>query len=321
MTTNYNVTGAERKALVKAIADHLGEKAQYQGMPSCAFRIGDFTVTREGTLEFDDRTDSELVEGLYEAIAAAGFTFEAPEESATEAADAPTEAQEDETTEALETGEEPETTDSAEASESENGTLTISLPMTGHTGNSLRNLISMLFSRGRLISKATGGIFGCTEELSDALRDENSILTTDSLRKAVADFEAENGKALTGLSFEDDKVSFTGFPFTDDAEKVQAFQQLACQMNKLAKEQKRTLAREVDESNERYIFRIWLLRLGMAGSDFKSARRVLLSPLSGNAAFKDSAMEDRWKANQNAKRDALKAARAETEVTEDAVSE
>ena len=309
MTTNYNVTGAERKALVKAIADHLGEKAQYQGMPSCAFRIGDFTVTREGTLEFDDRTDSELVEGLYEAIAAAGFTFEAPEESATETADAPTEAQEDATTE------------DAEASESENGGLTISLPMAGHTGNSLRNLISMLFSRGRLISKATGGIFGCTEELSDALRDENSILTTDSLRKAVADFEAENGKALTGLSFEDDKVSFTGFPFTDDAEKVQAFQQLACQMNKLAKEQKRTLAREVDESNERYIFRIWLLRLGMAGSDFKSARRVLLSPLSGNAAFKDSAMEDRWKANQNAKRDALKAARAETEVTEDAVSE
>lgn len=314
MKTNYNVTGAERKALVQTIAEHLGEKAKYQGMPSCAFQIGDFTVTKDGTLEFSDRTDSEIVEGLYEAIAAAGFTFEEPAESATEATEAATDAQEAD----------------APSEEAEEGSMTISLPLAGHTGSSLRNLVSMLYSRGSLISKATGGTFGCTEELSDALKDDACTLTTERLIQTIADFESENGKALTGLSFEEDKVSFTGFPFTDDTEKVQAFQQLVCRMNKLAKEQKRTLAREVDDSNERYIFRIWLLRLGMAGSEFKTARRVLLAPLSGNAAFKDSAMEDRWKEKQAAKRNAAKSETAQDsepaeteneEMASDAVSE
>ena len=82
-------------------------------------------------------------------------------------------------------------------------------------------------------------------------------------------------------------------------------------MNRLAKEQKRTQAKVVDTTNEKYIFRIWLLALGMGGDEFKTARRVLLAPLSGNAAFKDQAMEERWKAKQAAKRDALRAVKAE----------
>ena len=49
-------------------------------------------------------------------------------------------------------------------------------------------------------------------------------------------------------------------------------------MNKLAKEQKRTMAKTVDAANEKYIFRIWLLALGMGGDEFKTARRVLLHP-------------------------------------------
>ena len=62
---------------------------------------------------------------------------------------------------------------------------------------------------------------------------------------------------------------------------------------------------------KRYSFRIWLLAFDMGNDEFKKACRVLLHPLSGNAAFKDQAMEDRWKVKQNAKRDALRAAKAE----------
>ena len=112
---------------------------------------------------------------------------------------------------------------------------------------------------------------------------------------------------LIGLDFSDGKVNFTGFPFTEDADRVKAFTQLAAQMNKLAKEQKRTMAKTVDTTNEKYIFRIWLLALGMGGNEFKTVRQVLLKPLSGSAAFKDQVMEDRWKAKQAAKRDAAKA--------------
>ena len=107
---------------------------------------------------------------------------------------------------------------------------------------------------------------------------------------------------MIGLDFFDGKVNFTGFPFPEDADCVKSFTQLAAQMNKLAKEQKRTMAKTVDTTNEKYIFRIWLLALGMGGDEYKTARRLLLAPLSGNSAFKDQAMEDRWKAKQAAKR-------------------
>ena len=73
-------------------------------------------------------------------------------------------------------------------------------------------------------------------------------------------------------------------------------------MNKAAKAAKRVMAKKTDTANEKYIFRIWLLALGMGGDEFKTARRVLLAPLSGNAAFKDAAMEQRWKEKQAAKR-------------------
>lgn len=336
MKTNYNVTGAERKALVQTISDHLGEKAKYRGMPSCAYLIGDFTVTKDGTLEFDDCTDSEIVEGLYEAIATAGFAFEEPAESATayETADpaplrtlaqegllkgweepveespaaaaeaatvaeeAVTEAQEDNGVEDDTEAQETETTEDV-ATEAQDAptegaapdALTISLPMTGHTVNSLRNLVSMIYSRGALLSKATGGSFGCPLEQVEVLKD---CMT-------VEDAVAQITEVLVGLSITDDSLTFA-FPATDDAEKVQAFTQLAVQIGKAALEMKRVMAKEVDTTNEKYIFRLWLLSLGMGGDEFKNARRVLLAPLSGNAAFKDAAMEQHWKEKRAAER-------------------
>lgn len=39
--------------------------------------------------------------------------------------------------------------------------------------------------------------------------------------------------------------------------------------------------------NEKYTFRVWLLRLGMIGDEFKTARKHLLDHLEGNIAWKD----------------------------------
>lgn len=72
MRINYNVTGAQRKELVKIISDTTGAKAEYKFMPTCNYEIGFFTVTKDGALEFDDMADSEEVEKVLEAIAAAG---------------------------------------------------------------------------------------------------------------------------------------------------------------------------------------------------------------------------------------------------------
>ena len=77
MEIRYKVTGAKRKELVKVIADATGARAEYKFMPTCNYEIDYFTVTKDGTLLFDDRADSEEVEQVLETIAAAGFECEA----------------------------------------------------------------------------------------------------------------------------------------------------------------------------------------------------------------------------------------------------
>lgn len=74
MQIEFNKTGAERKALVNAISAIIGENAVYQFMPTCAYKIGCFTVTKDGSLTFDDRADSEVVESLLEQLVQQGFT-------------------------------------------------------------------------------------------------------------------------------------------------------------------------------------------------------------------------------------------------------
>ena len=300
----------ERKAAAARLAEITGERAVYTKMPRCAYLIGPFAIERDGSVTVSESADLAPLRTLAQEGLLEGWA-EPVEETTEEAQEATTEAED--TAELAVTTELHETaTEAQESAQNGSDRLIISLPLTEHTENSLRNLVTMVYSRGSLISKATGGTFSCTLTQVDALKD--CITIPDLLNCITPD--------LIGLDFSDGKVNFTGFPFTEDADRIKAFTQLAAQMNKLAKEQKRTMAKTVDATNERYIFRIWLLALGMGGDEFKTARRVLLKPLSGSAAFKDQAMEDRWKANQAAKKNAAKGvANRDTPVTEEEETE
>ena len=79
MRIEFNRTGAERKALVKAISEITGAEAVYKFMPTCAYEIDYFTVTKDGALEFDARADSEEIENLLEQLAQRGFEGTAAE--------------------------------------------------------------------------------------------------------------------------------------------------------------------------------------------------------------------------------------------------
>ena len=95
-------------------------------------------------------------------------------------------------------------------------------------------------------------------------------------------------------------------------------------MNRQALTQQRIQAKAVDADNEKYAMRIWLLRLGMNGPEYKDERRILMQNLSGNCAFRNEEEKKRWQQRQNEKRDALrveKQAEANVEVTTDEVSE
>ena len=80
-------------------------------------------------------------------------------------------------------------------------------------------------------------------------------------------------------------------------------------MNQQAISQKRIQAKAVNDENEKYALRTWLLRLGMNGPDFKETRKILMERLSGHAAFRTDEEAQKFLAREKAKWDALKAAK------------
>ena len=76
MEVKYNLTGPARKALVKTIENITGEKAIYKKVPSCAYAVEDYTITKEGSLQWDERTDVSAAKLLVKRLADAGFAAE-----------------------------------------------------------------------------------------------------------------------------------------------------------------------------------------------------------------------------------------------------
>lgn len=115
MKLQYEAKGEARKELVQAIEGFTGSKAEYLRMPSCAYRIEAFTVDKEGNVVVDDSLDSEIRQGLMDALTKAGFTLGSD--------DAPFD-------------------------------WVISLPIERFTTNTLENLRRLLEAKGELIQKA-----------------------------------------------------------------------------------------------------------------------------------------------------------------------
>ena len=76
MEIRFNTTGPDRKRMVNTIAEALETKPAYLGAPSMAYRIGGYTVDRDGTLIFDDQADREELERVLESLLDAGFECE-----------------------------------------------------------------------------------------------------------------------------------------------------------------------------------------------------------------------------------------------------
>lgn len=78
MVYHFNVTGEDRKALVNGISQILKIKAKYLGMPTAAYQIGDYTVSKNGTLSTEGDTDA--MERLVHNLIGDGFIPEEHEE-------------------------------------------------------------------------------------------------------------------------------------------------------------------------------------------------------------------------------------------------
>ena len=126
MVLHFNVKGESRRAMVTAIEKEIGGKARYLGVPSCAYEIGNYTVGRNGELEFGDFDDIDEDAPIVDAcVMATGITPAEWEENK--------DAEETETEGAME--------------------LTVTIPF---TKVNVGNLTSLLEAKGSLIKDALG---------------------------------------------------------------------------------------------------------------------------------------------------------------------
>lgn len=135
MVLHFNVTKDKRKAMVQAIEKEIGGKAKYLGVPSCAYEIGNFTVGKNGELEFGDFDDLDEVAPIIDACVLATGVSPAEWNNIEKGA------------------EEPDSEPNKGAETGESLGLTVSIPL---EKVDMGNLISLLEAKGELIKKALG---------------------------------------------------------------------------------------------------------------------------------------------------------------------
>jgi hypothetical protein len=123
MKINYNVTGNERKKLVKLISEITEVPSKYLGVPSCAYQVGPYHIGKDGELTFDSEVDQEDTNALMKKLQEAGFEAEVDEPAPAE-------------TEPEETG------------------LIIQIPKDSLSDEDLEKLAKLLEAKGSLIKKA-----------------------------------------------------------------------------------------------------------------------------------------------------------------------
>ena len=259
---SYNRTGAERKALVDAISRILEKPAVYLGAPTFAYAVGDYRVSKKGSLFCLNNIRQEEIEHLVLCLQEQGFIAETPagedspaEETAADTAEAVTGNVAGGVTETA-TGSTATVPLMATGNSDEENTLTIEMPKTGFTDISLDNLQKIIASKAALLKKALG---------------------TNNL--AVID---------TG-----DTLKFPWFALHGLVGEADAYSRLVAAICDTARRRKRVTAKERDSENDKFDFRLFLVQLGFIGDEYKTARRILLRSLTGNSSWKSGHAPER----------------------------
>jgi len=84
------------------------------------------------------------------------------------------------------------------------------------------------------------------------------------------------------------------FPWfrAEHSENMMAYAQFISALCTTAKEKKRVTAKPQENfENERFAMRVWLIGLGLVGSEYSRIRQLLTKPLSGNGAWRYGLLE------------------------------
>lgn len=177
-----------------------------------------------------------------------------------------------------------------------------------YDAKTLRNLVNVVASKEDLIFKALGvdprreadycqkvdGRF--LKRLNDEKEDAADVWYMGYCERRSNHYHDSRYHALNlHAVFSHGTVEFRMFNSTLHAGKVKTYIQFALAVSAQALNQKNARPVPTRSSNEKYTFRTWLLRLGMIGDEFKTARKFLLENLDGNVAWRDPEQELRQK--------------------------
>jgi hypothetical protein len=266
MKIEFNVTGAQRKAFVKALSEILGEPYTYMGAPTFSYAVGKFTVDRNGAIPFPHDESYETMLPIIEALRERGYECAvdgdadffrqhlveiAPERAEYfRAALAESKRQMADPNAVLHDADEVFAGIRERLNEREHNRLVVEMPLDGFTDKAIRNLKDIITSKNRLIKKALGA---------------------DDLPVDVIN----------------DKLCFPWFMLTGTDGEADAYTRFVCALCEMARTQQRVTAKENDSGNDKFTMRLFLIRLGFVGPEFKEARKILLRNLTGSTAWKD----------------------------------
>lgn len=241
---NYNLTGSNRKPLVEAISQILGQPAVYQGAPGFSYMVGDYTVDRNGMLSYGSNIHPDFAAVLVEDLRKQGFTAER--------------VAMDNVAEETDGGEDAADSNVFEAVPNDNALdkFTVEIPDTGFTPGAQANLKKIVASKATLLRQA---------------------LETDNL-------------SIVEL---DGKLAFPWFTLHGLDGEADAYSRFIAAICTMAKTQKRVTAVEKPVDNAKFTMRLFLIRLGFIGDEYKTARKILLRNLSGNSSWKSGHKPDR----------------------------
>ena len=166
------------------------------------------------------------------------------------------------------------------------------------TGPDSRELVHALWSRHNFTAVSAEyddlPITGDEKDGDDVLAIEMTLdgFTDDAvanLEKLIASKDGLIKKALgvEALPVEktENMIRFPWFTPGIDPEVFIAYAWFITSLCNAAKTQKRVTATERQAASEKFAFRVFLIRLGFVGGDFKSMRKILLRNLSGSSSY------------------------------------
>lgn len=118
--------------------------------------------------------------------------------------------------------------------------------------------------------------------------------TDNSKQNLMRLFEGKQKLILDTLGVHDgtidiakDTVTLRLFNSTFDIEKIKAYEQFSTLLNKFSTILKTASTKKNETDNPKFTMRVFFIRLGMVGDEYKSARKILLANLEGNSAFRN----------------------------------